>query len=411
MNARFLAVVVTLLAALGCAATQAEAQLGQVTGAWPEPPVKIVASVNTLFALDLYGQLKGQPGNLFFSPYSISTALAMTYAGARGETDRQMAATLHFPLGQQIAHEGFGALHAAIESAQGEGVQMRIANSLWPQKGYVFLPDYTALIGKNYHSPITPVDYENAPEEARKTINAWVEQKTDQKIKDLIAPGALTPDFRLVLVNAIYFKGKWADQFDARRTQPMEFHLDANRKKSVPMMQRRGDYGFRETEDTQILELPYDGDRLSMVVLLPKDVNGLAALEEKLTRDNVAAWLSKLPKEEATVFLPKFKITWGAFDLKGPLQALGMKDAFVEKVADFSGMDGTRNLFIGFVLHKAFVEVNEEGTEAAAATGIGMTTTSVRKSYVFRADHPFVFLIRDRQTDSILFMGRVTDPG
>jgi serpin B len=365
---------------------------------------------NTAFALDLYGKLRAQEGNLFLSPYSISTALAMTHGGARGETEAQMAKVLHFDLPQEQLHSAFATLEAGLSGVQKKGkVKLAVANSLWPQKGYAFLPEYLDLCKIQYGTAITPLDYAGAGETARKTINDWVEDKTNKKITDLIAPGVLNALTRMVLVNAIYFKGDWASQFKADATQKQPFHISASQTVEAPLMHQKREFGFSENNDLQVLELPYSGDDLSMIVLLPRKTDGLAGLEAKLTVQNLAAWTGKLHRQKVEVFLPKFKMT-AQFSLNEKLSALGMTDAFTGK-ADFSGMTGNRDLYISAVIHKAFVEVNEEGTEAAAATAVVMAARSMpRPSPVFRADHPFLFLIRDNATGSILFLGRITDP-
>lgn len=372
--------------------------------------MKSVVDGNTTFALNLYSKLKDAEGNLFFSPYSISTALAMTYAGARGNTEKQMAHVLHFTLEQDKLHPAFASIEARYKTIQEEGdVQLSVANALWPQKDYVFLKDYLELTKKNYGATITPLDYKNAHEAARKTINNWVEQKTNDKIKDLIKRGVLNPLVRLVLTNAIYFKGNWSNQFDMNLTKDIPFHLLSGKSVKAPMMNQKQKYGYLELENLQILELPYVGNELSMLVLLPKKVDGLTELENGLTNDNLEKWTKHLRKREVRVFLPKFKMTL-QFGLDKTLASMGMPDAF-NVGADFSGMDGTKMLYISAVIHKAFIAVDEEGTEAAAATAVVMKLLSAPVSPpVFRADHPFVFIIRDNLSGSILFFGRVVDP-
>ncbi len=367
---------------------------------------------NTAFALDLYAKLKTTDGNLFFSPYSISTALAMTYAGARGDTATQMAKVLHFPAAQDRLHPAFAALESNLKAIQKKGkVRLDVANSLWPQQKYPFLPEYLSLLKRYYGTSVTPLDYVNAPEAARKTINDWVERKTNRKITDLIQPGMLTALTRLVLANAVYFKGKWTDPFDPSGTSDQPFHLSTNKDVMCRLMLHEGDYAYNETPDLQALALPYVGDDLSMIILLPRKTDGLSALESELTPAKLTEWVGPLAERKVDVFLPKFKFTRG-FSLEKTLAAMGMTDAFSFK-ADFSGMDGRTNwLFISEVVHKAFVDVNEEGTEAAAATVVVIAENAMPESIpaVFRADHPFLFLIRDRHTGSILFMGRVMDP-
>jgi serpin B len=376
---------------------------------------EVVVKGNTTFALDLYRELKDtKRGNIFFSPYSISTALAMTYGGARGNTAKQMADVLHFPANHQELHPAFANLEALLNAVQEKGkVQLHVANSLWPQKDYPFLKEYLALVKKYYGVDITPVDYVQAADAATRSINRWVEEKTKNKIKDLIQPGILDALTRLVLTNAIYFKGNWASQFDENRTKHDDFYLLSGQTVQTPMMAQKSKFKYNEFESLQVLELPYVGEGLSMLVLLPKEKGGLPHLEKSLTAETLREWTEGLMEIEVKVFLPKFKMT-SLFSLEKTLAAMGMHDAFDRTKANFSGMDGQRNwLYIGAVVHKAFVDVNEEGTEAAAATAVVMRIKMARRPLrpvVFRADHPFLFLIRDNQTGSILFMGRVLDP-
>jgi serine protease inhibitor len=367
---------------------------------------------NTAFAFDLYSQLRSQEGNLFLSPYSISTALAMAYGGARGETAAQMAKATHFGLAQEKLHPAFAALESGLNAVQQKGqVKLAVANSLWPQKGHAFLPAYLNLCRINYGVAITPLDFAGAAEPARQTINAWVEDKTNRKIQELLKPGMLNAETRLVLVNAIYFKGNWAGQFDKQLTKAGPFHVSAAMTVETPIMQAAKEFRYAESPEAQVLELPYAGYDLSMLVLLPRAANSLAALERSLSPAKLYAWIRSLRSREVQLWLPKFKTT-SEFSLNQTLAALGMTDAFSDR-ADFSGMDGTKNLFISAVVHKAFVEVNEEGTEAAAATGVVGTLKGIpipEEPVVFRADHPFLFLIRDNRAGSILFLGRIADP-
>lgn len=374
----------------------------------PKPNIGVAVAGNNAFALDLYAMLKKEQGNLFFSPYSISSALAMTYGGARGDTAEEMATALRFTLGEDEIHPAFAQISREFDKIHKKGqVQLHVANSLWPQKDYSLLPRYVALIKQNYGVSITPVDYVKAAEDARKIINAWVEEETKEKIKDLIRPGDLGPLTVLVLVNAIYFKGNWASQFDPKRTQESEFTVSHNMKTQVQMMYQRGKFGYGEIEGAKLLELPYVGKELSMVIILPEEPNGLSKVEDQFTLKNFDSWIARISEQDVNVYLPKFKVTWGTFELNELLKGLGMRKAFGP--ADFSGMDGTRTLFIGLVLHKAFLEVNEEGTEAAAATSVVMTR-SVPGIHMFKADHPFFFLIKDNVTGSILLLGRILDP-
>ncbi len=362
---------------------------------------------NTRFALELYDQLRKEDGNLFFSPFSLSTALAMTYAGARENTAAEMARVLHFELAPERLHPAFAELQRKLDVSQDKdaGYRLHVANALWPQEGYAFLPEFFELCRTHYRAGLQTVDYAGATEEARQTINRWVEQRTEDKIKELLKPGILTPLTTLVLTNAIYFKGDWAAQFDPDKTQDAPFTLLDGKQVSVPLMNQTGEFGYAEDADVQVLELPYAGEALSMVVLLPREPDGLPALEKSLDARKLADWLAKLRPRTVRVALPRFKMT-SEFQLNEVLQAMGMRDAFAE--ADFSGMTGARDLFIGAVVHKAFVDVNEEGTEAAAATAVVMLRSSLPPP--FRADHPFLFLIRDTRSGSILFLGRVINP-
>ena len=366
---------------------------------------------NTAFACELYAKLKGAgDANVFFSPYSISTALAMTSAGARGETDAQMVKALHFEPDPAKRHAAFAAMEANLNAVQKKGeVKLSVANSLWPQKGHPLLESFFDLTRKCYGASVTPLDFREL-EPARKTINTWVEDKTNQKIKDLIPSGTLDAMTRLVLVNAIYFKGKWSSPFKAEVTRDAPFRLPSGQTVQAPLMFQKEHFHYGANDDLQVLEMPYAGDDLSMLVLLPKKADALAALENNLTAANLAKWTQEMGSPEVMVYLPKFKMTC-RFGLNNTLRAMGMTDAFAPGKADFSGMDGGRDLFISAALHKAFVEVNEQGTEAAAATGVAMRMTALpMRPIEFRADHPFLFLIREKSTGSILFIGRVTNP-
>jgi serine protease inhibitor len=371
--------------------------------------VETVVRGNTEFALALYQKVRTEEGNLFLSPYSISTALAMTYAGARGKTETQMAQALHFSLDQEQLHPAFALLEARFSDIGRKGhIQLRVANALWPQKGYAFLKEFLALTKRYYGARVTAVDY-GAAERARRTINTWVEEKTENKIREMIPSGALDASILLVLVNAIYFKGDWASQFEQSLTNDAPFWVTPGEQVQVPMMGKTYEYRYGEDDGLQVLELPYAGDDLSMVVLLPREIDGLAELEERLTVENLDRWTKHLWQGEVQVSLPRFEIDFSCSP-NGALISMGMVDAF-GGAADFSGMDGSQVLYISAILHKAFIAVNEEGTEAAAATAVIMRAKGVPSPPpVFRADHPFVFLIREKSTGSILFLGRVVNP-
>jgi len=373
--------------------------------------VKALVQGNSTFAFDLYQKLRATDGNMMFSPYSISTALAMTYAGARGNTEKQMAKTLRFSLSQEDLHPACAALESSLKGLQEAGnIKLNVANSLWPQRGYKFLDEYLSLTKKHYGVSITPVDYRRAGEDARQTINKWVEDRTRNRIKELIRPPDLGPATRLVLVNAIYFKGNWESEFKVTRTKDAPFFVSSEKSVKTPMMNQVHKFRYAEAESLQILELPYVGNELSMLVLLPRENDRLRDLGSRLSVENLKKWRSRLSKKEIQVFLPKFKMT-RRFKLGKTLVSMGIADAFDATKANFAGMDGRPHwLYIGAVLHKAFVDVNEEGTEAAAATAVVGEGGESAPPPTFRADHPFVFLIQEKQTGSILFAGRVTDP-
>lgn len=366
-----------------------------------------LAAANNEFALELYQRLRLHEGNLVLSPYSISTALAMTYAGARGRTEQEMAQVLHFTLGQQNLHEAFQELRAHVEgNRRSEELQLYTANSLWRQEGYRFLDLYLQLLQQLYEAVPSVVDFVHKTEEARLAINGWVEEKTAGKIVDLIRPGLLTPATTLVLCNAIYFKGLWVHQFDPKQTVNEEFHVSPSTTVLASMMRQMARLRFRVFDSCTALELPYEG-RLSMILFLPDARDGLSPLEERLTRGEMAEWLSELISTDPTpvrVSVPKF-ISTSMFELADTLAAMGMPHAF--HGADFSGMTGNCELFISNVVHQAFIEVHEQGTEAAASTAVVMKRGGVNE---FVADHPFLFLIIDKETGSFLFMGRVIDP-
>jgi serpin B len=382
-------------------------------GASSESAASPIVEADNQFALDLYGQLdKEKPGeNLFFSPTSISLALSMTAAGAKGQTEAEMAQVLHLTGNLPQAHAEYRKLlQRWNEEGKNRGYQLRVANRLWGQKGYSFLENYLTLTRQEYGAEMGIVDFDRQTEAARKTINTWVEQQTAEKIKNLIPEGVLDGMTRLILTNAIYFKGDWANQFKKEMTREEDFTVSATRKVKVPLMQQKRKYPYLEDDMLQALELPYKGEDLSMLVLLPKKIDGLTELEKSLSAAKIDALRSKHQSSAMMVFLPKFRLE-SSFTMNSTLQSMGMKAAFQAKLADFSGMDGKRDLSIGAVLHKAFVDVNEEGTEAAAASATILAAPGPIEPppIIFRADHPFVFMICDKRDGNILFLGRVTN--
>ena len=375
-------------------------------GAAGEPMDKAANATNK-FGLDLYDQVRNEQGNLFLSPVSLSTALTMTYAGARGETAQQMAQVLHLPSASRAVHPQFSALIACLNRSP-QNV-LTIANALWGQQGFQFRDDYLALNREYYSAGLNVVNFREAPDPARKTINTWVARKTNEKIPKLLPPGSITARTRLVLTNAVYFKGKWNNAFDAKKTEPAPFNAAKGRTVTVPMMVQKTSFGYAETDALQILDMPYAGDELSMTILLPKEPGMLDRLERMLDWNNLQAWLRKLNRREVRAYIPRFKTT-RSFSLARILAGMGMPLAFSGD-ADFSRMTEDQPLQISDVVHKAYVRVDEHGTEAAAATGVVMRATAApSKPVVFRADHPFLFFIRHRSTGTILFMGRLADP-
>jgi serpin B len=379
----------------------------------PKTNQAAVVQSNNDFALALYAKLSQEKGNLFFSPYSISDALAMTAAGARGDTLTAMNKTLHLPQDSAKVNVGFRELIKTLNGNEKERkYQLSVANALWGQKGYNFLPSFEKTAVDDYHAMLKELEFAKETEKARQTINHWVEEQTKDKIKELLKPGILKEDTRLVLTNAIYFKSAWQHDFNEKATQKGDFLLGGDKKiADVPFMHQVQDFGLFEEDGLQVLELPYEHHQLSMVIILPNKAGAPADLEKALTAENLAKWRAKQTPHQVDLTLPKFKVT-AEFKLKPTLSDMGMGVAFSDR-ADFSGISKSEGLTIDEVVHKAYVDVNEKGTEAAAATAVIARPTSLpppKPKATFKADHPFVFLIRENATGSILFMGRVTDP-
>jgi serpin B len=368
---------------------------------------------NSAFAFELYQALREQEGNLFYSPHSISVALAMTYAGARGDTAEEMADTLHFMLEQDRLHPAFNWLDAELasrgEGAQGkdgEGFRLNIVNAIWGQKGYEFLTEFLDVLAENYGAGLRTLDFINQTEESRLAINDWVSDQTEGRIKDLIPEGVISPATALVLTNAIYFNAAWEYPFDEDMTTDGPFYLLDGGQVIVPMMEQTEAFGYTDGEGYQAVELPYDGEELSLVILLPEAGN-FEAFEEGLQAEQVCDITTGLQPSGVTLTMPRFEFD-SEFSLKKTLEDMGMPSAF--GAADFSGMTGTRYLYIRDVLHKAFVSVDEAGTEAAAATAVPMEEAAPAPLVEVIVDRPFIFLIRDIETGAILFVGRVLNP-
>ncbi|MFH1441702.1 MAG: serpin family protein [Candidatus Omnitrophota bacterium] len=379
--------------------------------------VSSIVDGNNQFAFELYSKYKSRDGNIFFSPYSISSALAMTYEGARGETADQMQAVFHFPENASTRRDSFLKLYQQINKKD-KKYKLSTANALWAQKDYKFLEDYFNLIEEYYGGKATNLDFAKDTERSRVTINSWVEDQTNNKIKNLVPSGILTSYTRLVLTNAVYFKGFWLKQFGKKDTKDENFRIAPGNTIKAPMMHLNGEeleFNYAQTDKLQILELPYEGKELSMLILLPKE-DDLGSIEGVLSRDKLTEWKGLLRREKVEVYLPRFKFETKYF-MANDLENMGMPDAFTPGIdyggkADFSGMTGNKKLNIDEIIHQAFVDVNEEGTEAAAATAVMMADgiEMPETIKIFKADHPFVFIIQDRSTGNILFVGRVSDP-
>jgi serpin B len=425
--------VVAMLASvpvIGCARLSG-AQQADDRGATPTGVSQVVAA-NNEFACKLYAQLKDAPGNVFFSPFSISTALAMTYEGARGRTAEEMRSALGFPDDSVMRRSAFARIFNRL-NAKDSGYELNIANALWAQKDYQLNSSYLDLTSRYYSGRATNLDFKHATEESRQTINQWVAEQTRDKIKDLLSKGAIDTLTRLVLTNAIYFKGKWANEFDKKYTKDTVFRIRPDLSLKVPMMTRRARLPYAEVNGMQILEMPYrngldkatskaeehgsplapagPGD-ISMLVLLPR-ADDLRLLEDSLTVQNLAGWRKHLRDERVEVRLPRFRVEQKVA-LGRALTALGMRSAFDTLAADFSGMRDNDSLCIREVIHKAVVETDEQGTVAAAATAVGMARAATGPvpppPKLFRADHPFIFIIQERESGNILFIGRVVNP-
>jgi serpin B len=376
--------------------------------------VKKVAVGNNELAVDLYKKLTKKNENLFFSPYSISTALAMTYTGAKGTTAKQMEKTLHFNIKNEVLHRGFNQLMRDLDSRSKTGnYQLDIANRIWIQKGLNVEKNFLNTVDRYYSAGIESLNFFGDPENSRKIINNWVENKTRSKIKDLIPKRGVSQSTEMVLTNAIYFLGNWHLKFDERRTRRLPFHITTSKKLDILMMNKEANFKYKKEKDLQVLELPYKGQDLSMLILLPDKIDGITKLEKEISYKNLKRWTSGLAFQNVWLTLPKFKITNNA-ELSKIFVNMGMSVPFSPKNADFSGISLPKRLYISAIFHKAFVDVNEKGTEAAAATAVVMTKPvseeMPKKFIVFRADHPFIFLILDNNSGSILFMGKLAIP-
>ena len=370
--------------------------------------IATLVNANNQFAFDLYNKYKNKPENLFFSSYSIQSAFGMVYEGAKGVTSEEIAKVFYLPKDDMSRRASFAKIYNDINQTN-KDFQLTTANALWAEKTFTFLDSYLNTVEKYYGGKLTNLDFIGAAEKARVTINDWVASRTNGKIKDLIPEGILGIDTKLVLTNAIYFKGDWVKAFNKDATKEADFYTSSDTTvKTLLMESRDTSYKYSETSEAQILEMPYTGDKLSMLVILPTE-KSLDNFEKSLSITSLDEWQKDLAETDLDVYLPKFKLQTKYY-MAQDLAEMGMPTSFSDS-ADFSGMDGNKDLYISDVIHQAYVDVYEEGTEAAAATAVvmkmmGMPTTKP----VFKADHPFIFLIKDDTTGNILFMGRMIDP-
>jgi serpin B len=377
------------------------------------PDQRAAVAGQNAFAIDLFHELRtNEPDrNLLVSPFSISTALAMTYAGARGNTAAQMADALHFDLPDERLHAALGSLIADLNVPR-TGYEMAVANRLFGQHDTPFKQPFLDINSESYGAPLEPMDFAVNPAASRLRINEWVAEQTNDRIKELLPPGSVNELTRLVLTNAVYFDGKWKYQFDPDNTRDAAFHISPTQQVQAPTMYQKAEFRYGSFDNFQMLEMPYSGDDLSMVIMLPHQADGVAQLESQLTSDMFHQSVGSLQKQEVEVHLPKFTFD-DDFELTGPLQGMGMTDAFDSGLANFDGIAdrSVYDMHISGVFHKTFIDVNEVGTEAAAATGVVIGVTSVPPPPpVFRADHPFLFALRDAHSGSLLFLGRLNEP-
>ena len=384
----------------------------------PAGDLAALAKANNALAFDVYGKTRAQAGNLALSPISISTALTMTWGGARGETAAQMKKVLHADGDAGKAMDISGKLLASFGNA-GNKVTLRVANRLFGEKAFTFEQGYLDHTKAAFGAPLEALDFKHAADPSRGHINEWVAKQTQDRIKDLLPPNALNADTRLVLTNAIYFLGDWQDPFNKDATRPAAFHVGATSTKDVPTMNQMEHFRFAATDGVKLLEMPYEGGEVAMTLVLPDTPDGLSAVEQRLSPELLSTWIGALQFDRVGVALPKFEINPAAsLSLGDTLQALGMPLAFDRDKADFTGIANPPSpadrLFISKVFHKAFVKLDEKGTEAAAATAVVMarvgSAAPSKPPSEFKADHPFLFFLRHVKSGAILFMGRVSDP-
>ena len=374
--------------------------------------IESLAESNNLFAVDLFKQIQSKSENLIFSPYSIGTVLAMIYSGSGGKTAKEMSEVLYFPQQALLDPVESGMRESMQEIDTMRGTDFRLANAIWAQENFSFLPDYLDRVEKYYDAPLTLMDFIETSnrEESRKKINHWVEEETNSRIRDLIQPGILDASTRMVLTNAIYFNGGWMFPFDSAATSPSLFHTSTKESIKTDFMHQTRSYPYYEDEEIQAICLPYKNNRMVLMVILPKSIEGWRMISQVINYERFNLVLSGMGTREVQLALPKFRSEL-QINLRQELTSMGMGTAF-SRQADLSGMTGEKNLYVDEVIHKAFIEVNETGTEAAAATAaiIGLKSSLRDDPVRFNADHPFVFFLLDRQTGCIIFTGRLVIP-
>ncbi len=374
---------------------------------WNEEGIRKICESNNKFAFELYFKLKDKEENIFFSPLSINSAFLIVYEGSRGNTKKEIEDVFGFPE-EKIRRPNFARVFNEI-NREDKKYTLYTANALWVQKDFRILKEYKEIIKKYYISEIENLDFAGETEKSRQIINSWVSEKTRGKIKDLIPQGGLNALTRAVITNAIYFKGNWLKKFDEKNTKEEDFFVSEEKRIKVPMMKMEKEiFNYFEDDKLQVIEIPYDGEEVSMFIFLPKSLD-INSINEYLNYEKFKEIKENIRREEVDIYIPKFKMET-KYLLNNVLYEMGIKDAFSEIDADFSGISGKKELFISNVYHKAYIEVNEEGTEAAAATGIVVEITAVRFRKIFKADHPFVFLIYDKKLENILFLGRIVNP-
>ncbi len=409
MKKLFILLAVSLLFFSACAQKEVIQDVSTVPAITQE---QIVEGLNT-FAFDFYNSITKQAlENTFYSPLSISSALAMTYAGAEGETAKQMQQTLHYGPQDVSFHSQFANLIESLRVSEKSDFEMTIANAVWVQNNYKLQKNYLQIVKGKYLSEAREIDFISQPDASRETINEWVSDKTANRIHNLIPPNAINAMTRMILTNAVYFNAEWSHKFNPKMTRKESFYCMNGEIIETDMMYQRHYYQYSQTSDYQMLELTYKGYEYSMLIILPKNPGGLSKLNKRISCKDIAKHDNSKQQEDILVYLPKFRLET-AYELNAYLMEMGMTDAFSQQ-ADFSGMTGNKDLMISSIFHKAFIEVDEEKTEAAAATAVVMKLTAMAPSPVapieFRADHPFMFIIRNQKEKAILFMGQLTTP-